>query len=83
MPVEDWISKKKRDPTLLIIPYPNMGEEVVSVIEKKGALIKEVSGELKGGSKIRLAADQELLESWESDPLLMLLFQSSYLVVLA
>ena len=57
MPVEDWISKKKRDPTLLIIPYPNMGEEVVSVIDKKGALIKEVSGELKGGSKIRLAAD--------------------------
>ena len=55
--MEDWISKKKRDPTLLIIPYPIMGEEVVSVIEKEGALIKEVSGELKGGSKIRLAAD--------------------------
>ena len=39
-------------------------------MKKKGALIKEVSGELKGGSKIRLAADKELLESWESDPII-------------
>ena len=61
--------KKRRDPTLLTILCPIMGEEVVSVIEKEGALIKEVSGKLKGGSKIRLAADQELLESWESDPI--------------
>ena len=29
-----------------------------------------MSGELKEGSKIRPAADQELLENWESDPII-------------
>ena len=63
--------EEEKGPNIVNNPMPNhRGGSGVNVIEKEGALIKEVSGELKGGSKIRLAADQELLESWESDPII-------------
>ena len=62
--------EEEKGPNIVNNPMPNHGEGGgVSAIEKEGTIIEEVSGELEEGSKICLAADQELLENRESDPI--------------